>query len=86
MNNARRVIADYILTHFLPGENSEELTESTPLITGGVLDSIATLKLVVFLETQFGITIEAHEAGVEHLDSIERIAALLSRKRAPAAA
>ena len=82
MDEIRRVVSDYILTQFLPGEDPSELTESTPLITGGVLDSIATLKLVVFLEDRFGVLVEAHEAGVDHLDSVERIAALIASKRA----
>ena len=66
---------------FLPGEDPDELTEKTPLITGGILDSITTLKLVVFLEEHFGITVEAHEAGVEHLDSIRQIAELVAEKK-----
>jgi acyl carrier protein len=84
MDEIRQVVSEYILTHFLPGEDPSELTESTPLITGGVLDSIATLKLVVFLEDRFGVTVEAHEAGVENLDSIGQIAALIVRKKAAA--
>ena len=32
------------------GEDPSELTETTPLITGGILDSFATMKLVMFLE------------------------------------
>jgi acyl carrier protein len=43
-------VKDYILREFLPGEDPNELQSDTPLITGGVLDSIATLKLVAFLE------------------------------------
>lgn len=82
MDEIRRVVSDYILTQFLPGEDPSELTESTPLITGGVLDSIATLKLVVFLEDRFGVLVEAHEAGVDNLDSVARIAALIASKRA----
>ena len=58
---------DFILQEFLPGEDPNELTESTPLITGGILDSIATLKLVMFLEEQFGITLQAHEADARAL-------------------
>ncbi|HEY2156463.1 MAG TPA: acyl carrier protein [Isosphaeraceae bacterium] len=84
MEEIRTVISDYILSHFLPGEDPSELTETTPLITGGVLDSIATLKLVVFLEDRFGVTVEAHEAGVENLDSVGQIAALVARKKAAA--
>ncbi len=84
MEEIRSVVSDYILTHFLPGEDPSELTEATPLITGGVLDSIATLKLVVFLEDRFGVTVEAHEAGVENLDSVGQIVALVARKKAAA--
>jgi acyl carrier protein len=74
-------IHHYILNEFLADEDPEELTVETPLITGGILDSITTLKLVTFLEDHFRITIEAHEAGIDHLDSIKRIAALVAQKK-----
>jgi acyl carrier protein len=70
----------YILEEFLPGENPAELTASTPLITSKILDSIATLKLVAFLEQQYGIEIEAHEADFENLDSLARIAVFVRSK------
>lgn len=81
MEDIEKVVHGYILNEFLPGEDPEELTGDTPLITGGILDSITTLKLVVFLEEHFGITVEAHEAGVEHLDSIGQIAKLVAEKK-----
>ena len=80
MDEIRRAVHDYILHEFLPGESPEELTDDTPLITGGVLDSISTLKLVSFLEDEFQVTVEAHEAGVENLDSVARIARLIAAK------
>src|SRR3954447_5321507 len=81
MPEIENVIRDYILREFLPGEHPGELTDTTPLITGGILDSISTLKVVVFLEERFGVTVEAHEAGVEHLDSIGQIAQLIAQKK-----
>ena len=81
MEDIEKVVHGYILNEFLPGEDPGELTDRTPLITGGILDSITTLKLVVFLEEHFGITVEAHEAGVEHLDSIGQIATLIAEKK-----
>jgi len=81
MEDVSKTLHDYILREFLPGEDAAELTSNTPLITGGILDSISTLRLVTFLEDHFGITIEAHEAGVERLDSIEQIERLLAEKR-----
>jgi len=81
MDEIRQALRDYVLQEFLPGEDPGELTDDTPLITGGILDSISTLRLVNFLEDRFRITIEAHEAGVEHLDSIGQIAALIASKK-----
>jgi len=49
MEEIRQTVKSYILKEFLFGENPDELTDSTPLITGGILDSIATLKLVAFM-------------------------------------
>jgi acyl carrier protein len=84
MEDIAKVVQHYILREFLPGEDPSELTNQTPLITGGILDSIKTLKLVVFLEDHFGIRIEAYEAGVDNLDSIGQIAELIEEKRSAA--
>ncbi len=81
MEDIAKVVHHFILQEFLPGEDPRELTTRTPLITGGILDSIRTLKLVVFLEEHFGITVEAYEAGVEHLDSIGQIVELVADKK-----
>jgi len=77
----QKSVKEYVLREFLPGENPEALTESTPLVTGGILDSLATLKLVDFLEKQFGISLEAHEVDAEHLDTLSTIAALILAKQ-----
>ena len=81
MEKAAMVVHDFILREFLPGEIPSELTNDTELITGGILDSISTLKLVTFLEDRFGITVEAWEAAVDNLDSIQRIVALVDSKK-----
>jgi acyl carrier protein len=84
MDEIAAAVRGYILHEFLPGEDPAELTEATPLITGGILDSISTLKLVVFLEERFGVTVEAYEAGIDHLDTVGQIVALVARKRSAA--
>lgn len=81
MNEIRDAVHDYILKEFLPGESPEELTDETPLISGGILDSISTLKLVAFLEEHFDVVVEAYEAGVDNLDSVGRIARLIEEKK-----
>lgn len=80
-DSVKQQVKQFILDEFLPGEDPAELTDQTPLISGGILDSIATLKLVMFMEERFGITIEAHEADKEHLDTLADVAALVQMKR-----
>ena len=78
----KNVVKAYILEHILQGEDAENLTDKTRLVSDGILDSLASLKLVAYLEETFGVKIEAHEVDVDHLDSLDRIADLLISKRA----
>jgi len=80
-DDIKTVIKDVILKEFLPGEDPSELTDTTPLITGGILDSIATLKLVMFIEERYGISLQAHEVDADHLDTISQIAQLIRSKK-----
>ncbi len=80
MDQTEATIKGYILEEFLQGEDASELKESTPLISGGILDSLATLKLVAFLEENFQIEIQAHETTVEYLNTISDIADLVRSK------
>jgi acyl carrier protein len=76
----RKVLKELILTEFLPGEDPSQLTDATPLITSGIIDSLAVLKLVSMLEQQYGIQFAAHEVDAEHFDTIEKIADLVLTK------
>lgn len=80
MQAVRDIIKGYILAEFLPGEDPAALSDSTPLITGGILDSLGTIKLVAFLEQKFKIQIQAHETMVDYLDTVADIAQLVSSK------
>jgi acyl carrier protein len=78
----REQIRQFILANYLVGESPQNLKDDTPLMTGHLLDSMATLGLVAFIEKEYGIELEAHDVGVEHFDRIADIADLVTRKRA----
>jgi len=80
MDEIKPTIKAFILKEFLPGEDPDELNEATPLITGGILDSIATLKLVAFIEERYRCTIQAHEVDTTNLNTISDIANLIRSK------
>jgi len=77
----KATVKTFILNEFLPGEDAAALTDTTALVTTGILDSIAVLKVVTFLESQFGITLQAHETGVENLNTLSDIARLVISKK-----
>ena len=79
--DTKGILKEFILQEFLPGEDPSELTSTTPLITGGILDSIATVKLVMFIEERFNITLQAHETDPDYLNTIDLIANLIESKK-----
>jgi acyl carrier protein len=78
----KNTIKTFILTEYLPGEDPAALTDDTPLMTTGILDSIAVLKVVTFLENKFGIIVEPHEAVVENLNTLSDISRFVGSKKA----
>lgn len=80
MEDIAGTVRAYILDTFLPGVSVAELADTEPLLRSGVLDSIAIIRLVSFLEERFGITIAPHEAGMDYLDTIAQITALVRSK------
>ena len=78
----KATVKTFILNEYLPGEDPAALNDATPLMTTGILDSIAVLKAVTFLENQFGITIEPHEAVIENLNTLSDIARFVMSKKA----
>lgn len=77
--NVRSLLRRYLLTEVPPGE---DLTDDTHLQTTGILDSIATLNLIMFMEQEFGIEVEAHEVNVSNFDRISDMLAFVARKTA----
>ena len=74
-------IKEIVLAEFLPDEDPALLTATTALMTGGVLDSIATLNLVSLLEDEFDVALAAHEVNVDNFNTLQAIAELVESKR-----
>ena len=77
----KETIRQFILSSYLPGESPENLRDDTPLQTSGILDSLATLGLINFVEQTFGIELGVAETTAERFNRIEDIAASIARKR-----
>lgn len=76
----REVTRTFILSEFLPEEDPASLSDETPLITGGILDSIGTVRLVTHLEQMFDITLEQREITVARFNTIGDIVRTVDAK------
>ena len=61
---------------------SREVPDDYPLIENGVLTSLQTVELVMFMEEEFGIVVEDDELDEENFGSIDAIAGLVEGKAA----
>ena len=59
-----------------------DIPEDEPIIENGVLTSLQTVELVMFLEDRFGIMVEDEEFDEENFGSVDAIAALVEGKAA----
>ncbi len=78
----KATLKTYILNEFLPGEDPAALTDTTALVTTGILDSLAVLKVMTFLEERFSVSIKPREAVVDNLNTIPDIVRLVTSKKA----
>ena len=59
-----------------------DVPEDEPIIENGVLTSLQTVELVMFLEDRFGIMVEDEELDEENFGSVNAIAGLVAGKTA----
>jgi acyl carrier protein len=76
------VINDYISREFIRDPALLPLANDASLLDSGILDSLSLLRLVVFLEERFGITMGDADLLPENFASVNAICAYL-RARQP---
>jgi acyl carrier protein len=76
------IVNDYISREIVQDQELLPLSNDTSLLKGGILDSLSLLRLVVFLEERFKLTVDETELLPENFDSVNTICAYL-RAREP---
>jgi len=74
-------IRAYLIREFFRGESMAALSDDQALVTSGLLDSVATLKLVLYLEEEFKVTIDTADIANGQLDTLRSIEALVLERR-----
>jgi acyl carrier protein len=81
MDEIKDAVRQFVLTTCLIGEAPENVADTTRLQSSGILDSLATMKLVMFLEERYGIRLEFEDTTPDRFDSLKDIAACVARKQ-----
>ena len=79
MDDMKKVVLDYVKREYLEEDDDRVLTETTPLISGGIVDSFSMVSLKRFLERKYNISIPDADASPEAFDSVNNIIALVNR-------
>jgi len=79
MDDLRRTILEYVRREYLEEDDDRPLTETTRLISGGIVDSFSMVSLKRFLERKYDLRIPDAEASPEAFDTVDAIAALVER-------
>lgn len=77
-------IREFIVEEFMPDMSPDELDDDFDLQTGGAVDSLGLLKLVAWLESEYGISVDESELGPESLRTVDSINEFINERREPA--
>jgi acyl carrier protein len=79
MDDLKRAIREYVTREYLEEDDDREIADDTPLISGGIVDSFSMVSLKRFLEKRYHIQIPDADASPDAFDTVDRIAALVTR-------
>ena len=79
MDDLRKTILDYVRKEYLEEDDERPLTETTRLISGGIVDSFSMVSLKRFLERKYDLRIPDADASAEAFDTVDSIAAVVTR-------
>jgi acyl carrier protein len=80
--NVHRAIRDFIQNELQ--RPLDDVTDDDSLLEAGVLDSVAVLQVVTFVEQRFGIAVSEDEMMPDNFESISAIAAFVQRRQSAA--
>jgi len=79
MDELSKAVRDYIIREYLQEGDDREISETTPLISGGIVDSFSMVSLLRFLEKKYSIHIPDDAATPDAFDTVQSIVALIRR-------
>jgi acyl carrier protein len=73
-------IRAYILDNFLFTDDQSQLQDDASFLEDGIVDSTGVLELVMFVEENFGVTVEDEDIVPENFDSVMQLGRYIRQK------
>jgi acyl carrier protein len=74
----KTVLVEFVKNEVMRNKNAK-LNEDEDLLSAGILDSLAILQLVAYIEDQFGIKVPDEDVVFENFQSINALTSYLER-------
>ena len=75
----REALRKYIVDTFLYGEG--KVTDQQQLFEAGIIDSLGFMKLLAFVESEFGVSLDMSEVTIENFACIDAMVETIERKQ-----
>jgi acyl carrier protein len=75
-----QTIERFIVDEIMFGNSNIRIDPEQSLIESGILDSLALLRLIGFIEEQFGVVVEDGEVVPDNFQSLSRTEAFVQQK------
>jgi acyl carrier protein len=80
MKPVEEMLREYIADNILFSEDGYPYLDDASFLEKGILDSTNILELVMFVEEEFGITVEDKEIVPEYFDSVRNLSQFVRSK------
>ena len=81
MSEFKARIKEFIMTEVNPDRNLEGLGDDEPLIDSGIIDSLGILKIMAFLDEEFGVDLSDQQITPDNFKNITSICSLVETNK-----
>lgn len=78
-------IRDHIAANILYSDNGFDYSDDASFLEEGIVDSVGIMELVLFIEENFGLTVDDEDLTPDNFDSVDRLAEYIKKRQAVAA-
>ncbi len=79
--NIEEAIERFIVDEIMIGGADTRIEPDQSLLDSGILDSLALLRLIAFIQEQFGVDVDGGEVTSDNFDTLNDIRAFIEQRR-----